>query len=230
MKINYNQLGAEFVIVVVGVAIALAADSWRQSLIEIQEESTYIQRLKEDLVLGNGQLAQRMQFIDTVGESAVELISILEKSGRHSNDDELILLFAEASRAGNNTGSIQHDFTYEEIGSLGKFDTIRDQSLRQYLYDYYLNFTGLEEFIADIPRDVRISFMSITGATPFPFINQTIDLSEYEKERMIDFLYQDMYLLANLRHLSAHLGAASAARLIPQIEMNNELQAYMESI
>jgi hypothetical protein len=33
-SINYTQLGAEFVIVVIGVAVALAADGWRQELSE----------------------------------------------------------------------------------------------------------------------------------------------------------------------------------------------------
>jgi len=42
-------LFVEFFIVILGVIIALAADSWREEWVESREEKLYLQRLAQDL-------------------------------------------------------------------------------------------------------------------------------------------------------------------------------------
>ena len=80
LQLNYKHLAAEFVIVVVGVAAALAADSWRQESIEASEEVAYIERLKLDLQSDQQRIESDIATYSQSLEATDYLVSVLENS------------------------------------------------------------------------------------------------------------------------------------------------------
>ena len=48
--INSKQIGVEFVVVVIGVAVALAADSYREDLADREIEQEYLERLVDGVL------------------------------------------------------------------------------------------------------------------------------------------------------------------------------------
>lgn len=67
-SINYTQLGAEFVIVVIGVAVALAADGWRQELSERGLEAEYLERLIAEVEIGKDRFILDREFLTDASE------------------------------------------------------------------------------------------------------------------------------------------------------------------
>lgn len=77
-SINHTQLGAEFVIVVIGVAVALAADGWRQELSERGLEAEYLERLIAEVEIGKDRFILDREFLTDASEGASKLLATIE--------------------------------------------------------------------------------------------------------------------------------------------------------
>lgn len=137
MKINVPQLASEFVIVFVGVALALAADSWRESLSEKRLETDYLRRVVADLEMGFQSVSNNMVRVDQAGQAATRLRAYL--NGKHVYADEtgIFLDITYAAETGGRGLAWPHATTYEELVSTGRLNLISDPSLREAISRYY---------------------------------------------------------------------------------------------
>lgn len=123
----------EIVLIVAGILIALQIDSWNQQRAENQEERRLLTNLRKDLQndiaqleINIGSARDRRAQMDTI-------LTILAEPGQHSVDRFLALiypLFFE-SHFEVNSG------TYDESLASGTIKFVRDDSLRQEIFEYY---------------------------------------------------------------------------------------------
>ena len=129
-RINYSQLSAEFIIVVVGVAVALAADNWRQGLSDRNLEMEYVERLIAELEFGRNEIGGLRKFLGEAGNGAAALLDQIEKKSTPLDEDAAILNFAYAAKTGGYSDTIAHDLTYRELISTGNLSLIRKATAR----------------------------------------------------------------------------------------------------
>jgi len=212
MKINYTQLASEFVIVVIGVAVALAADSWREDLQLIEEESLYLNRLSEDLsaTLNMFQFVQAR--LETMRDATLTLIEVHEaREGRPPMDpDSLAALYINAGGPEWDRSILERGATYRELLASGRLELIRDSNLRGRIVFFYLALDSLGiklENIYDAGLRDRIS--SITGYRPYRLTSQTllsipgIGLSDENQDRLLDAMRDPPPSVADLRRMHA---------------------------
>jgi len=165
ININYPQLAAEFVIVFVGVAVALAADSWREDLNNYQLESEYLQRLLVDLEAATQPLERNVERGKSSSDSVSALLQHLDSSKTISDEDLLIRHIAFASLMGNLPTGLARpsDITFEELKSTGRLNLVRDSELRAQLADYYRRIDDYWEFRASFPVTIQDKYRENTG-------------------------------------------------------------------
>jgi len=95
-SINHTQLGAEFVIVVIGVAVALAADGWRQELSERGLEAEYLELVIALAMIGEDRYILDREFLTDASEGASKLLATIEAKA-YLDREEAINNFAYAA-------------------------------------------------------------------------------------------------------------------------------------
>jgi hypothetical protein len=123
------RLFAEFLVIVVGVLAALAADRWMQARDDQDLATRYYERLLTELVADSVRLEELRDTAFARGESARELLSSLQGAdGRGA-----VGLYFRSTADGTLPTS---DVTFEEMQSTGALQLLRP-ALRQALFDYY---------------------------------------------------------------------------------------------
>ena len=115
ININYPQLAAEFVIVFVGVAVALAADGWRQGLQDRSIENDYLERITIEMEDGYSVMeGVRERTADALAATSL-LVGLLESEvvDKITLTDNFLL----ASRLGFSRNNQLHDVAYRELVS-----------------------------------------------------------------------------------------------------------------
>jgi len=152
LQINYKHLSAEFIIIVVGILVALAGEGWRQEREERQLESDYLFRLANDL-RSNEQILQR-----TIEESrqttaaAQEVLAYINSLSYESQNG--ISVLNAASYASLMRPSALASATYDELVSSGRLTLIEDIELRAELVRYYRMGQRRSEFFLDAPAEL----------------------------------------------------------------------------
>jgi hypothetical protein len=108
---NVRRLFTEFVVVVLGVAVALAADSWRKGLTERASESEYSQRLVAELNDGLKSIDRNHNRV----VRAVAAIDTLLSLRTPFDSTALVRLAVRAADYEYNPAGILHDLTYREL-------------------------------------------------------------------------------------------------------------------
>ena len=230
VKINYQQLAAEFVIVFIGVAVALAADEWRQNLQDQGMEKTYLARVLEDLKVGENQLSIQKSRIDIVIESAVSLSDALSGDAPPISDSEMVEQFIQSARTGFAQSGLEHDSTYKELNSSGRLNLIRDSLLRQELTDYYRMIDILIEETEDNPRELIVRHSRLTGWFAYYFAQNNATLREGDKARILNELHTNTSKIAEeLRSISANV-RLNENRLASLLLANTSLVVKLEQI
>ena len=88
---------AELGIVVVGVMIALAADSWREGWAESREESQYLERLREDVSSGLEVLIIERATYQSVMKACVALMEFVDNDEQSMDDATIVDHLVEAT-------------------------------------------------------------------------------------------------------------------------------------
>lgn len=206
LNINYQHLGAEFVIVFFGVAIALAADSWRSDLQDQGLEQEYFERLLLDLETGHELLTNMFNQQEQTQSAARSLAQLLDSSlPTVENEPEIATLFLNAAAIGGDESSNSHDVTYVELISTGRLNIIRNPTIRTEIANYYrlvANGLGRKD---DVPRDLLTRFMQLTGKAPVDFpLNQPLE--KYIQVRIANEVSSVPEIKRELRELDARIG------------------------
>jgi hypothetical protein len=134
-RISWPRAFVELVVIVAGVAIALAADAWRVDLADRRTEREYLSRLRSELETGRAAIAANR---DRVSQSvaAIDALLPLEPWGDVEESTFVDLTLRAANYTFNEAG-IVYDLTYREMSATGSLNLIRDPRLRVRLTNYY---------------------------------------------------------------------------------------------
>jgi hypothetical protein len=131
--LQLGRLIAEFVVIVVGVLVALGVDEWRTAAQQRTAEARYIQRLIEDLDSDSALMAEAV----TVGQDKVTSLDAVAESlrdptrVRRTPSSVLPNLLYSYARPPLQTT------TFEELLSTGTLSLIRSDSIRFQIADHY---------------------------------------------------------------------------------------------
>ncbi|MEZ5518163.1 MAG: DUF6090 family protein [Gammaproteobacteria bacterium] len=224
LQINYKHLAAEFVIVVVGVAVALAADSWREELAEQRFEAEYLRRLSSDLEFGKEQLESQLNRFLLVQDSGLKMLTLLQ-NGNIENVDDFTTLYSFAARIGGNENNFSHDVTYRELISTGRLNIIRSPELRIAIAQYYNAVDEVKQNRAFLTKELLNRFMRITGYAPID--SDGIDLITSEARNQIASEFeQDPVAIRELREVIARTRRMEAA-ISPALLQNEQLSEVL---
>jgi hypothetical protein len=141
------RLLAEFLVIVVGVLVALAVDRWFLTLDERELERTYVVNLIADVRADSASAVGRVERAARRREGSLMLLEAAENPDVVVTDTARFLLAFETV-----AWSILPDFrtaTWDDLISSGNTRVIRDENLRRSLSEY---FDGLEFYLA-LSRD-----------------------------------------------------------------------------
>jgi len=210
---------SEFLIIVLGVLVALAVDSWNESRKNDDIRAHLIASLLNDL-----------------GEDANDYREFSEDSQLRASSAQLILRFA----AGEAVDSAGEDLapgealyllgrtsrletvesTFQEMTARGTGTSISDSELRIEISHYY----GLARDRADINEMLMPAILRYRG-----YLEELGSSFADREDANVGLVLQQPHILANIRELGR--GAQSAVRLTADLQAANEtLTARLESL
>lgn len=130
----WRRLAAEFVVIVIGVLVALAVDAARDTRDEQARETAYLQQLRTDLVATRESLAEAISVDERASASADRVIQALSSPGLAPADS----LTAWTTAATNSSASFYPTMgTVTALVESGELRVIRDDAIRQEVLHYH---------------------------------------------------------------------------------------------
>jgi len=132
---TWLRLGAEAIVVVGSILLALALDEWRVGLADRGLERQYLERLRADLITN----LRRVESLQDVGMRRIrdaDVLYPLIARGEWATMDTAAAVLASYSVSGSSVPRWAED-TFEELRSTGRMALIQDASLRTELIRYH---------------------------------------------------------------------------------------------
>jgi hypothetical protein len=139
-KIDWLRAGAEFIVIVVGVLVALGVDSWNQAREDHATEQEYLLRLERD-VQRDIELQEFILTSLSEKSEALELISATINADQPAPDETGLFVRALA-KDGNNFGwgfPLLQSVTFDDLTDTGNLRLLRDTEVRDSIIGYYKN-------------------------------------------------------------------------------------------
>jgi hypothetical protein len=134
-RIPWPRLGAEAVIIIGSILLALGVDEWREERIDRALEHEYLSRLMEDIEANLSVLeAQRLD--DTRKIANARAIYPLVNNGSWGDLDKVTAIVSSYNASPSATPTWVGD-TFEELKSTGRLGLIRNSEIRRKLLAYY---------------------------------------------------------------------------------------------
>jgi len=153
----------EFVIVVVGILLALQVSNWNQDRVDRERGARFEARLREELIIDRKAMNEALAFWRKVSEFGVAAMSHSENASLVDGDPwKTVLAYYQASQL--YPFELQ-DTTFLEMRDAGGLALIADESLRKRIADYYrMGGAGLRANILYHRPEYR---QEIRGITPW---------------------------------------------------------------
>lgn len=137
--IPWKRLGAELVVIIAGVLIALGVDSWAGRRHDRTLEKEYLRALSEDLRSDSATFARTFLPALAQKDSALRLIAPVVRGGPLEGDT---LAFLRAVALGGRLGTsatiqLVRPTTMDELTATGRLSLIESARLRAALVDFY---------------------------------------------------------------------------------------------
>ena len=198
----------EFVIVVLGVATALAADGLRKSFGDRAVEREYTARLADELVRGRARIVYNA---NRVGAALTAIDTLL--SARHRTPDTAVVRLAvAAANYEYNQAGVVHDLTYRELLSTGSLSLIRDLNTRNAITTYYRLAYRTAEVTTetnDKVREFANQIRAATGEPPSRLVQDGLPLSQAASARILTLMASRSDTDDELRFLRSRLSDRS---------------------
>jgi hypothetical protein len=124
-----RNLFAEFVLIVLGISTALAADGWLEERKDRLKESGYLVRLAEDVESTLTQWERTERFHSVVYENGLAVLPYLRGDTMPTSDIQLLASLYIATRSARQLYVI--DDTYAELSSIGELSLISNEAIRR---------------------------------------------------------------------------------------------------
>ena len=126
----------EFLVVVFGVAAALAAENWRETQEERSLARDYLSRLEAELAEGAPTLRSHAARTDSVLVSVERLLDRKNGPGSFSRSDSISLI-TNSALFGFYPASVVLDLTYREMLATGSLNYVEDREIRDAITRYF---------------------------------------------------------------------------------------------
>ena len=126
-NVNWSQAFAEVVLLGVGVALALLADSWYQAQENRTEEAAYLQALRTDFEETIANLTRNLEFNARIRDGNLEFLELLASPRDSVSPQRLQELSADAFYINLFQPVLG---TYRDMVNSGKLELLRSDSLR----------------------------------------------------------------------------------------------------
>jgi type II secretory pathway pseudopilin PulG len=132
---RWPEFAVEFVLIIVGILAALYIDGWMQARQDRKSEQAYLELLREDLDLIEGELQGYVDFEATnveTGSATYAMLDVEDPSAGYAKI-QLNLALLSARKTLQITSA-----TYTDLQSTGNLQLIRNQDLRQSIVRYFV--------------------------------------------------------------------------------------------
>jgi hypothetical protein len=129
-RVNWNQAFAEVVLILLGIGLAVGADSWRDELNARETERSYLTSLRSDLVTEDSLVLIDLATLDGQLRHNERLLSLLAGPRNSVPSDSIVGLLRTAFIFSRPTQPLP---TYRVLSSSGDFDLIRSLELKREL-------------------------------------------------------------------------------------------------
>jgi len=143
---DWPALFSELVIVVLGIFIAIQADSWWQHQDDLSQEATYLSRLVSDVTDDIENIEYGIRLATLRKKLADLLITAAENPGSVREAPVRFLIAVEQS-AYTFTPSLNSN-TFEELRSTGNLGLLRNNDLKSALFDYFRYDQGQRQYMS----------------------------------------------------------------------------------
>jgi len=205
--IPWGRLVGEFVVIVTGVLVALAADSWNDRRLERVEEREYLERLFASVARDTTNYVSILSWIDQKEAGLARLDSVLSSSAASYDADQLLVDLTAAPNYGWNVGPIAAEATFEDLRSSGKLGLIRNPDLRNAILEYYW-----EAETEDRRLMARRTGYPLASYELVPFRRSAEDMDEYATSADVEELVARLRRSELPSHILAETNRASFIR------------------
>jgi hypothetical protein len=177
-KLPVVRLAAEFAVIVIGVLVALAVESWREDVADRVLELEYLQRLKNDFHDDSLRIAGAIETTDIQQRHINRALQVLQDGVSNSDNDLLSVFMASRSIYSREIGA-----TFQELFGTGQLRLVRNAELRIRLVDFY---SWLSVAIVAAPglRD-RMPYRDIVRGEIGPGLQEAIRACGGEQSRIL---------------------------------------------
>lgn len=165
--------GAEFLVVLTGVLVALAINSWWETRREHALEQSYLRRLEADLLADSVEFDRHISIERSRGAQARLLIAAL--NGKTTSADSLIRAIEQVGWA---TAFSLSPYTFLELQSTGNLRLIRSPAIRTAISTYYYQTINNQELLMDYARDRAWRYATSTSHVLSPELRVRISLEQ----------------------------------------------------
>ncbi len=123
--------------IVFGVLVALAADSWNDSRLDRIDETEYLARLESAIASDTAGFRFILDWMDRKETGLRRLDALLSSRTSDFEPDTVLADLTAAANFGWNVGPLAGTATFEDLRSSGRLGLIRDQNLRGEIIEYY---------------------------------------------------------------------------------------------
>jgi hypothetical protein len=154
-------------IIVLGVTIGLAGDSWREAMIERRDSREYVLRLKAEVQETLIALEAAKLRYQRVTLATAELTSLLPGLAPES-EGRAVALYHVAVAVAAGRSSLGPDATFRDLVASGRLGAITETSLRTSIVAFYTSIDqiGGPRMDALIELPLRERYLSLTGCIP----------------------------------------------------------------
>jgi hypothetical protein len=150
--IDWRRASAEFVVIVVGVLVALAVDQWRNENENRRVEAEYLARIKEDLRADIENFRGLEEIFAIKAQTTQSLRDHPESDLEFRSPDDLLQRLVLSSFVAL-PDSIST--TFDELMSTGRFALIQDVDQRDALSRYYSGFEHISKILFEPTGDYK---------------------------------------------------------------------------
>jgi hypothetical protein len=154
---SVRYVAGQFVVIVVGVLVALAVDQWRSDRNDRAREAEYLARLTADLTADTATFSE---FLSLLGTKSDVLGALLVDSARSLSNAEPSALMDRLTASGFVALPPNRAGTFRELQTTGNLGLLEDVSMRDALAQYYMGYDHISGVLAASPGSYRLYLWS----------------------------------------------------------------------
>ena len=193
--IDWSRTGTEFLVIVIGVLVALGVDQWWSDREDQRIEAEYLSRIREDIASDIDNF-RRLEEIFSIKEKVTKDLRDYPDSDLMSGSpNELVrnLVYSGFVALPDSTST-----TFDELVSTGRFALIQSIELRDSLSRYYSSFEHISRILFEPPGDYKkVLWESLPGELLIRGQTDDVVVNSEEFSSGIDLLLSDPRLKAS---------------------------------